>query len=53
VLVPYEQAYEAGFEDMRRRVPNTGKIKAATGWTPTLSLDQIVDSVIAYYRKCI
>lgn len=38
VLVPYSQAYEAGFEDMRRRVPSIGKIKAAIGWQPAIRL---------------
>lgn len=50
VLVPYDQAYEAGFEDMRRRVPDTGRIRALIGWQPRLSLDAILDSVIAYER---
>lgn len=48
-LIPYEQAYEAGFEDMRRRVPDIGKIKAATGWAPTTSLAQTIDQIIAYF----
>jgi len=46
-LIPYEQAYEAGFEDMRRRVPDTSKIQALIGWQPTLSLDETLDQVIA------
>ncbi|NLG26891.1 MAG: NAD-dependent epimerase/dehydratase family protein [Chloroflexi bacterium] len=50
VLVPYDQAYETGFEDMRRRVPDTGRIRALIGWQPRLSLDAILDSVIAYER---
>ncbi len=50
VLVPYDEAYEAGFEDMRRRVPDTRKIRAAIGWEPTTTLDEIIDQVIAYYR---
>ncbi len=51
VLVPYAEAYEEGFEDTRRRVPDTSKIKAALGWVPTLGLDAILDSVVAYYRS--
>src|SRR4051794_35886662 len=39
-LIPYEKAYGDGFEDMRRRVPNTGKLQRATGWTATHSLDE-------------
>ncbi|HNB53911.1 MAG TPA: GDP-mannose 4,6-dehydratase, partial [Anaerolineales bacterium] len=46
-LIPYEQAYAAGFEDMRRRVPDTSKIKALTGWEATRSLDEILKDVIA------
>jgi UDP-glucose 4-epimerase len=49
-LVPYDEAYEQGFEDMRRRVPVTAKINAATGWTTTRSLDSILDDVIAEAR---
>ena len=50
-LIPYEQAYEAGFEDMRRRVPDTSKIEALMGWKPTLSLDQTLDEVIGEFRR--
>ncbi len=46
-FIPYDQAYEAGFEDMRRRVPAIDKIKAAIGWRPTIPLDQTLDEVIA------
>jgi UDP-glucose 4-epimerase len=49
-LIPYDQAYEAGFEDMRRRVPSIGKIAAAIGWQPTIALDQTLDEVIAEFR---
>jgi UDP-glucose 4-epimerase len=45
--IPYDQAYAAGFEDMRRRVPDISKIKALTGWQPALSLDSILRDVIA------
>ncbi len=50
VLVPYEHAYEAGFEDMRRRVPDISRLTALTGFRPTLDLDDIIRSVIAYER---
>ncbi len=46
-LIPYEQAYETGFEDMRRRVPNIAKVHARTGWSPTKSLDEILEATIA------
>ncbi len=48
VLVPYEKAYEEGFEDMPRRVPDTGKIAKLVGYKPTVSLEQILERVIAY-----
>ncbi len=51
MLIPYDQAYEAGFEDMRRRVPDTSKIEALMGWQPTVSLDQTLDEVIAQFRS--
>jgi UDP-glucose 4-epimerase len=50
VRVPYEQAYGEGFEDMPRRVPDINKIGALVGYRPTRSLDQILESVIAYFR---
>jgi UDP-glucose 4-epimerase len=48
VHVPYDVAYEAGFEDMERRVPDIGKISALTGWSPTRTLDDILHDVIAH-----
>jgi UDP-glucose 4-epimerase len=52
VLVPYEQAYEPGFEDMRRRVPDLARVQALTGWQPAMSLEQILTDVIAWARGC-
>jgi len=49
--VPYEVAYEEGFEDMQRRLPDTTKIRQLTGWTPTRSLEEIVTDVIAYEKS--
>ena len=49
-IVPYEQAYEAGFEDMPRRVPDLSKLHALIGYEPTMNLDQIVASVISHVR---
>jgi UDP-glucose 4-epimerase len=46
-LIPYDRAYEAGFEDMLRRVPDTTKIRTLTGWVPTRSLEEILDETIA------
>jgi len=51
VIVPYDQAYEKGFEDVVRRVPSIAKIKAAIGWQPTISLDHTLEQVIAYFRE--
>jgi UDP-glucose 4-epimerase len=50
VLVPYEQAYEAGFEDMPRRVPNLQKIHALIGYEPMVDLDEILARVIHYFQ---
>jgi len=49
-LVPYEEAYGEGFEDMRRRVPDISKIERVLDWRPTASLDQILDEVITHQR---
>jgi len=49
VTVPYSEAYEEGFEDMPRRVPDTSKVSRLTGFRPTFTLDQILESVIEYY----
>jgi UDP-glucose 4-epimerase len=48
--VPYDEAYEKGFEDMQRRFPDISKIRALTGWEPTRSIEQIVDDVVRYER---
>jgi UDP-glucose 4-epimerase len=50
VTIPYDEAYEAGFEDMQRRVPSIAKIGEAIGWQPTRSLDEILSDVIASER---
>lgn len=47
VLVPYEEAYEEGFEDMARRIPALDKIEGAIGWRRTKGLDDILADVIA------
>jgi len=51
VRIPYDQAYEAGFEDMPRRVPDITKINALVGYTPTVDLDEILARVIEYFRQ--
>jgi UDP-glucose 4-epimerase len=49
--VPYSQAFDVGFEDMRQRVPDIGKIHKATGWQPEIPLDQTLDEIIAYFKS--
>ncbi len=51
VFIPYEKAYEPGFEDMPRRVPDCGKIQGLIGWKPTIGLQQILNDVIEYCRR--
>lgn len=51
VRIPYEQAYEQGFEDMQRRVPDVSKIHAAIGWQPTIGLDRILSDVAQSMRR--
>jgi len=49
-LVPYDQAYGPGFDDMRRRVPDLSRAKSILGWAPTRALDEIVKSIVADQR---
>jgi UDP-glucose 4-epimerase len=50
VSIPYDQAYEPGFEDMLRRVPALEKLEGLTGFRPSVALPDIIDSVIAYFQ---
>lgn len=50
-IIPYDQAYEEGFEDTRRRLPDTSRIKSVTGWQPQKDLNQTLDEIIDYFRK--
>jgi UDP-glucose 4-epimerase len=50
VTIPYDQAYEAGFEDMPRRVPDLAKIRAAIGYRPRVGLDEIIRRVVEQTR---
>jgi len=52
-LVPYDQAYEVGFEDMHRRIPSLEKTKAFLSWEPVRNLDQILDDVLAFERAAL
>ena len=49
VFVPYDEAYEEGFEDMPRRVPDISKVNALVGFQPRMTLDGILQSVINYH----
>ncbi len=53
VLVPYDQAYEAGFEDMPRRVPDLTKINRLVGYVPVVGLDEILVRVIKGNREAL
>ncbi|MGQ9585641.1 MAG: GDP-mannose 4,6-dehydratase [Anaerolineae bacterium] len=51
VYVPYDQAYEAGFEDMRRRVPDLTKIRTLVGYEPRVPLDETLRRIVAWFRE--
>jgi UDP-glucose 4-epimerase len=48
-MVPYEKAYEEGFEDMQRRVPDLSKVRSLIGYEPKVHLDEILDRVASYF----
>jgi UDP-glucose 4-epimerase len=49
VYVPYEEAYASGFEDMRRRVPDVGKLHTTIGYSPDTPLDEALRRIIAVH----
>jgi UDP-glucose 4-epimerase len=51
VFVPYDKAYEAGFEDMPRRVPDLTKIHKLVGYEPTVQLNETINKVLEYFRS--
>jgi len=51
VTIPYDQAYEAGFEDMPRRVPDISRIRELIGYAPTVELDETLAKVIEHFRQ--
>jgi UDP-glucose 4-epimerase len=51
VRIPYDQAYESGFEDMPRRVPDISRISALVGYKPTVELEEILQRVIESFRQ--
>jgi nucleoside-diphosphate-sugar epimerase len=50
-FIPYDEAYESGFEDMPRRVPDLTRVKGLIGYEPKHDLDEILTQVIDYFRK--
>ncbi|HJZ78293.1 MAG TPA: NAD-dependent epimerase/dehydratase family protein [Vicinamibacterales bacterium] len=50
-FIPYEEAYESGFEDMPRRVPDLSRVKGLIGYEPKHQLDAILTQVIDYFRR--
>lgn len=48
--IPYDKAYEEGFEDLMRRVPDLKKIERLIGYSPTLGMDDIINDVINFYK---
>jgi UDP-glucose 4-epimerase len=53
VYVPYEKAYEAGFEDMARRVPDLRKIKALIGYHPKVGLNEIIVKIYQHFAATV
>jgi len=51
VFIPYDKAYEAGFEDMPRRVPDLTKIHQLVGYEPTVQLHETIEKVLEYFRS--
>ena len=49
--IPYDRAYEPGFEDMMRRVPSVEKLHALTGFRPATPLNEIIDRVAVYFQQ--
>jgi UDP-glucose 4-epimerase len=51
--IPYEQAYEAGFEDMQRRIPDIAKVRHIIGYSPTIDVDMMLERIIAFQREAV
>ncbi len=49
--ISYKKAYGSGFEDMKRRKPNTNKLEAAIGFKPEVGIDRIIDEMITYFKS--
>jgi UDP-glucose 4-epimerase len=48
VLVPYEEAYGEGFEELGRRIPDTSAVNRLTGWAPSRTVDDAIEDVVSY-----
>jgi UDP-glucose 4-epimerase len=51
VFVPYDQAYEEGFEDMRRRLPDLAKVQQLIGYKPSLDLSEVLSHIISHEQR--
>ncbi len=51
VTIPYDKAYEAGFEDMERRVPDLSRVKKLVGYNPVVQLDEMIGKVWEYFKE--
>lgn len=51
VHIPYDEAFEKGFEDLQRRVPDISKVEQLIGFKPTVSLEESIRRIIEYYRR--
>ena len=51
IHIPYDRAYEEGFEDMPRRVPDISKIQRLIGYKPSLDLEEILERIIVSFRS--
>jgi UDP-glucose 4-epimerase len=51
VTIPYEQAFGPGFEDIRHRVPDVGKLRRMIGAVPATDLDVIIERIIEFVRQ--
>lgn len=51
VFVPYDEAYEKGFEDMMRRVPDVSKIKRVVGFRPSVNMEQVIENISGHFKR--
>jgi UDP-glucose 4-epimerase len=51
IFVPYEEAYELGFEDMSRRLPDISKVQRLVGYQPSMDLREMIERIIGYYQE--